>query len=469
MRNLFFLLVISNNYSWAQNLVVHEWGTFTAKYNDVGLPYAKMNTKVEEPLPNFVNKVNFKDSSIVVTTYNEIYKVNCSYYGYNLELQNDLIKMETPIIYFYAEQAINDIDVTVQFNNGSISEYYPMPFKYEGPENLLKYAEKKFNGNEYNGGFNLDFKKYNGFAKWKVNVLASKDNKLCTYKSETVPEIWQAPRNTQANIIECMGQQEKYIFYRGLGGFQNPLIPKYTQNGALQIENTLNEPISFMLIYEKLADGLVNIWDVTSLNAKDNKIIINKKITITESTWHTSYRKEFENKLVENGLFADEAKAMLSTWEKSYFGTLGVKIFYIVPSKFIDSILPLTISAPVQDMRRVMVGRTEIDNFNKDSTYKYVANKYSDSFNIGASENSFIILPNPITNNTVYISNNTGVIENTTIEVSTANGTLLFKDAINIYPGIPATIALDKVLPRGILYCTIYWRNKRLTKKVLCK
>jgi hypothetical protein len=63
--------------------------------------------------------------------------------------------------------------------------------------------------------------------------------------------------------------------------------------------------------------------------------------------------------LVSEGLFADEARALLNTWELSYFKSPGLRVFFTVPRGWTDYYLPLEISRPA-DIHRVMIGRIEL-------------------------------------------------------------------------------------------------------------
>jgi hypothetical protein len=62
---------------------------------------------------------------------------------------------------------------------------------------------------------------------------------------------------------------------------------------------------------------------------------------------------------VADGLFADEATALLTTWQKSYFTSPGLRLFYLVPRVWTDHYLPLTLSTEAQ-LDRVMIGRLEL-------------------------------------------------------------------------------------------------------------
>ena len=70
-------------------------------------------------------------------------------------------------------------------------------------------------------------------------------------------------------------------------------------------------------------------------------------------------RTEMQEALVSDGLYADEAQALLNTWELSYFLSPGQRIFYLVPKAWTDAALPLRLSVPA-DVQRVMVGRIEL-------------------------------------------------------------------------------------------------------------
>ena len=62
---------------------------------------------------------------------------------------------------------------------------------------------------------------------------------------------------------------------------------------------------------------------------------------------------------MSEGLFDEEATAMLQTWQKSYFAAGGLRLFYIVPRPWVEDRLPLTISQPAE-ITRVMMARTEL-------------------------------------------------------------------------------------------------------------
>jgi hypothetical protein len=68
---------------------------------------------------------------------------------------------------------------------------------------------------------------------------------------------------------------------------------------------------------------------------------------------------DLERVLVDQGLYPDEAHAMVETWRDSWFEE-GSRVIYIVPRSFVDRILPLRIDPAPSQIVRVFVGRLEI-------------------------------------------------------------------------------------------------------------
>jgi len=70
-------------------------------------------------------------------------------------------------------------------------------------------------------------------------------------------------------------------------------------------------------------------------------------------------RQSLRRALIRSGLFADEADALLNTWQASYFEKPGKRVFYLVPREWTDYFLPLELSVPA-DVTRVIVGRIDL-------------------------------------------------------------------------------------------------------------
>src|SRR5215472_2639894 len=106
-------------------LVVHEWGTFTSLQGSDGVPL-KWNPLESSRLPKFV--YNWNQSGLR--------RVPSGMLG--LGRKAALVtfqRMETPVIYFYADSE-QTVDLSVGFPKGGITEWYPQAPEV-GPSSFL--------------------------------------------------------------------------------------------------------------------------------------------------------------------------------------------------------------------------------------------------------------------------------------------------------------------------------------------
>jgi hypothetical protein len=68
---------------------------------------------------------------------------------------------------------------------------------------------------------------------------------------------------------------------------------------------------------------------------------------------------DLEVSLISSELYPEEAHAMLESWKDSWFEE-GSRLIYIVPSSFVEKILPLSIEPQPAAIHRVFVGRMEL-------------------------------------------------------------------------------------------------------------
>jgi hypothetical protein len=69
---------------------------------------------------------------------------------------------------------------------------------------------------------------------------------------------------------------------------------------------------------------------------------------------------DLASRLTESGLFAKEARAMVNTWNVSYFQTDGIRVLFVLPQSWTDAFIPMNVSPQPQQIVRVMVGRLEL-------------------------------------------------------------------------------------------------------------
>lgn len=272
--------------------------------------------------------------------------------------------METPVLYFYSPKELV-VDVSVKFPQGSIGEWYPerssgetISQDYIIKENIFEYGEESRKSKK-----SIDLKNYNGFISWEANILSPKANN--NYTINTKANEWLAPRVTEANQVKIGNEFEKYIFYRGIAGFEIPIQAKIKNEKKiklLQVTNTYSEKIPHLFVFNNpsnnpktksiLWKGKLNSIEnfELKLNQKDSKVFDESDIT------------ELKNALVTEGLYQKEAEAMINTWKKTYFDTRGITIFWIVPDTLINKLLPVELSVKPDEFKRVFIGRIKMEN-----------------------------------------------------------------------------------------------------------
>jgi hypothetical protein len=93
----------------------------------------------------------------------------------------------------------------------------------------------------------------------------------------------------------------------------------------------------------------------------DRRTVVPRRFADAEfdSMNRSRLEEEMNEVLIKEGLFADEARALLSTWQQAYFLSPGLRLFYTVPREWVDYYLPLTVSGHSK-ITRVMIGRLEL-------------------------------------------------------------------------------------------------------------
>ncbi len=279
-------------------------------------------------------------------------------------ISNVTVKMETPVIYFY-NGAGEKINVKVGFEGGSISQWFPDRLRGDTPNKLnisedqmserLKKIVKEGEGYTLVDDKVRDFsKEYKGYIEWDVELLEADD--AYTFKHTQNPS-WIYPKVSDANMVKVGKEYEDYLFYRGIGNFELPVTFSVNQEEVVNIKNESSESIPFAFAFEKT--GATVRYKVLDT--------ITDEVEIEESTWVTAAKnwqpEVFSNMrdgLLEQGLTRDEADGMVKTWWKSYFEQDGLRVFWVVPPKALEKILPLEVNPKPEKSVRVIVGRADI-------------------------------------------------------------------------------------------------------------
>src|SRR5215813_8018444 len=129
----------------SQELVAHEWGTFTSVAGDDGraviwrpLELNKL-TFVESPKPGSEFDYHSRELPSFVETL---------HFGVFKQSLPATIRMETPVLYFYSQRPM-DVSVSVKFSKGLITEWYPhaaIPPKKGGLDDSVRYQKGDSDG-----------------------------------------------------------------------------------------------------------------------------------------------------------------------------------------------------------------------------------------------------------------------------------------------------------------------------------
>jgi hypothetical protein len=309
---------------------MHEWGTFTTVAGIDGRAINWLPLGGPSDLPCFVHHVNANVMAKLLPGQQAGAQIT-----YETARSSMLakVRMETPVIYFYSPTEF-DASVTVSFNRGIITEFYPMPIQPV----LAIYTNT------------LNDPNFSHTLEWRVRV--SPDEKPLFPNGGTASHYYAA-RETDATPLKSGVESEKFIFYRGIANFDVPIQTKLLANGDVELWNLAVEGALPSVILFESRGGKMG-YRVAGELAKADTL---SPPALTSDI--AGIRKELTKELVRAGLFAKEAQAMVETWNDSWFEE-GSRVFYILPSGSVSAILPLRIHPAPSHTARVFVGRQEL-------------------------------------------------------------------------------------------------------------
>src|SRR5438552_200181 len=132
--------------------------------------------------------------------------------------------METPVLYFYSPKA-ETLQVRVAFPQGFITEWYP---------------QAAVNQAVVVAG-SLKNPKTGASIVWK-DVAVLPPDATVSLPQGSEPSHYYAARATNANPVQVIGtnravHQEKFLFYRGVGGFPVPLNVTVDNQGKIRVKH----------------------------------------------------------------------------------------------------------------------------------------------------------------------------------------------------------------------------------------
>jgi hypothetical protein len=315
--------------------------------NDKGQAIGGINSD-DEPVPRFVHRLAY-----LLQLGSEVPPSFCQ--GAPHCHPDVTMRLETPVIYFHppgGKPLVKPFDISATFKGGWLSEYYPN-------------AETDTNNNVFGP-----------LPSTTVGKLLWKDLQLgcCWTGPETSDHVWTAPRNVNAASVRTGdGESEKFLFYRGVAHLDAPLAISHDAKTrqvllrsqlAPELAGNPNLKVKSLWLVHIRKDGQVAFRGIPSLTlGAGDKTLAWAPMDFGFWDYSAGNRDALKLSLlaalVGEGLFRDEAQALLDTWELSYFKSAGWRVFFLVPRAWTDFYLPLQVSTP-SEITRVMVGRIEL-------------------------------------------------------------------------------------------------------------
>src|ERR1041385_4713536 len=341
----------------AQPLVVHEWGTFTSLQDEEGRTLSGINTD-DEPVPSFCHDMAPR---LVLNRGGAAWGPS---QGAPRGHRDVTMRLETPVVYFHPPKGAPRpliATVKVAFHGGWLTQFYPRALA---------------------GGFLEGTEEFENLSGETTGALAWNNLKIGSGGTgpETTERVWTAPRAVKAATVTTTdNESEKFLFYRGVGHLACPLQVKRSADSKTlecraQVDGELARlppmTIQHLWLASFRADSGCAFRSLpqTELSARHGadagqRVLFSVPAEFADREHSPAnldkLRTEMRGALEEEGLFTDEADALLNTWELSYFKSAGLRLFFMVPRAWTDFHLPLEISVP-SEVKRAMVGRLEL-------------------------------------------------------------------------------------------------------------
>ena len=322
------LLLVTSGVAGRQSppIVVHEWGTFTSVAGEDGAAVEWLPLGGPQDLPCFVYP--FENNRDIKYFGNQ--EPPLTYDAARFAMRGT-VRMETPVIYFYAPERTS-ASVRVDFPQGLMTEWYPKAVVSQ--RLATTYALRSPTAS---------------VLRW--NGIEIQPQSQASFPAEQAASHYYAARATDAAPVQVGAEHEKFLFYRGVGGFQPP-IAATAANASIRLENRGESPIKGVVLFENRG-GRIGYRIHGTLDR--SATIAAPALTGTVDALH----RDLTALLIASGLYAREAHAMIETWRDSWFEE-GTRVFYLVPNRFVDAMLPLSVAPTPASVVRTFVGRLEV-------------------------------------------------------------------------------------------------------------
>ena len=266
--------------SGATDLIVHEWGTFTSVAGRNGQAVRWRPLDGSTDLPNFVEHLR------------------------GAELKPGLqgtVRMETPVLYFYSSMQTT-VSASVSFARGLITEWYPHADRIKPDPDKLLLPTSLF---DHNFRCNI---------AW--NAVTISPGLAANLPHDEIETHYYAARETASSPLivntPTGAQQEKFLFYRGVSVTPVPVAAQSAEDGKLFVKNLGQDTIPQLILFERRGDKMgYRLGGALQTDATLDP----PELTSTME----SLGRDLEGILTTQGLYPDEARAMIATWQSSWF------------------------------------------------------------------------------------------------------------------------------------------------------
>ncbi len=328
----------------AESLVIHEWGTFTSFQDENGRAIGGINID-DEPVPAFVHDAAPNSLRQLSDRFADPLQK-----GWPAADQRVTMRLETPVLYVHpADSTALKLAVRVEFRGGWLTQYFPDAIAtIPGHRDPL--------GHHVFAPLGADSV---GSLHWPRVEIGGRQ----VAPPDTTAPVWLAPRQVQAAPLTVGNEGERFLFYRGIGHLDAPVRVMRDSAGTMTIHaqpeaNTIQAywlvdiRADGQLAYRQIDRGGSQGPYAAGMDHFDDDAYGPQPRAALRAHLHAAV-------VAEGRIFADEADALLNTWDASYFRSPGLRVFFLAPRSWTERVLTLTISQPAQ-IERAMIGRIEL-------------------------------------------------------------------------------------------------------------
>jgi hypothetical protein len=301
---------------------VHEWGVWRV-HDDIEMANADMRAQWDE-LPAFVyGQTTTRD------------------FPHHFERHSLVTK---PVLFFHAPEAMQ-ASVRIDFFRGVPAVWWPAtknpsyhdygPRKITKPERPVKYLEWRLHLKKMAGqnGSRYELKPVNK-SHW-MNTL--RDVKCDDVYVEVEDRNWGLER-------------EKFVYYDGLLPRVNALSI-IVDKERVSLKNQASYTVFDVWVIDNRVAAKPRVGRLPLLDAQDLAEV--DLTAMTEPRWDEEAGKALTAQLKDAGLNEDEAASLTTVWSADFFHSAGVTLFYRLPQKKYDHLLPLTVKPRPEKIVRV--------------------------------------------------------------------------------------------------------------------